>query len=111
MKRLIFTSLSGFELERSGLADIVIPFVFRFVWGPLPSPDKLATYVARRSDKHGPGAHWSDYAGRWPPAAKARKDLGLVEFCQPCETIELWLDPSPNDQLQLVWLLDYFRFH
>lgn len=111
MKRLIFTSHSGFELERSGLADVVIPFVFRFVWGPLPSPDKLATYVATRSDKHGPGAHWSDYAGRWPPAAKARKDLGLVEFCQPCETIELWFDPSPNDQLHLVWLLDYFRFH
>src|SRR5205823_5752492 len=22
------------------------------------------------------------------------------------ETVELWFDPAPNDQLQLVWLLD-----
>jgi hypothetical protein len=35
----------------------------------------------------------------------------LVEFCQLFETIELWFDPGPNDQLQLIWLLDYFRSH
>jgi len=109
--RLILTGESGVSLFRSDLADVVIPFIFRFVWGPLPSPDELATYVAARSDKHGPGAHWSDYGGRWPPAAKARKDLGLLEFCRSCETIELWFDPAPNDQLQLVWLLDYFGSH
>ena len=78
---------------------------------PLPSPDKLATYVATRSDKHGPGSHWSDYAGRWRQANKERKDLRLVEFCQPYETVELWLDPRPNDQLHLVWLLDFFCSH
>jgi len=32
----------------------------------------------------------------------------LVEFCQHCETVELWFDPNPNDQMHLVWLLDYF---
>jgi hypothetical protein len=42
------------------------------------------------------------------PAAKAHKDMGLLEFCDHCETVELWFDPAPNDQLQLVWLLDYF---
>jgi len=111
MKRVILTSLSGFSLERSGLADVVIPFVFRFVWGPLPSPDQLATYVATRSDKHGPGTHWSTYAGRWRQGTGARKDLGLIEFCRHCEKVELWFDPDPNDQLHLVWLLDYFRSH
>ena len=35
----------------------------------------------------------------------------MVEFCRHCETVELWFDPSPNDQLQLIWLLDYFRSH
>ena len=35
----------------------------------------------------------------------------MVEFCQHYETVELWFDPNPNDQLQLVWLLDYFRSH
>ncbi len=111
MTRLILTSDSGFSLERSDLADLVIPFSFRFVWGPLPSPDELATYLAVRSDNHAPGTHWSDYVGPWRPAAKARKDYGLLEFCQHCETVELWFDPAPNDQLQLVWLLDYFRSH
>jgi len=110
MTRLILTGQSGVSLFRSDLADVVIPFSpFRFVWGPLPSPGELATYVATRSDKHGPGKHWSDYGGTWRGDTKARKDLGLVEFCQHCETIELWFDPNPNDQLQLVWLLDYFR--
>jgi hypothetical protein len=111
MKRLILTSSSGVDLMRSGLAEVVIPFIFRFVWGPLPSPDELAAYVAARSDKHGPGEHWSDFAGRWRQANKGRKNLGLVEFCQPYETVELWFDPNPNDQLQLIWLLDYFRSH
>jgi hypothetical protein len=111
MTRLILTSDSGFSLELSDLADIVIPFSFRFVWGPLPSPNELATYLAARSDNHAPGTHWSDYVGRWRRATKAHKDYGLLEFCQHCETVELWFDPAPNDQLQLVWLLDYFRSH
>jgi hypothetical protein len=111
MTRLILTSQSGLNLMRSGLADVVVPFAFRFVWGPLPSRDELATYLAARSPEHGVGPHWSDHVGRWPHAEKARKDLGLIEFCQQCETIELWFDPSPNDQLQLIWLLDSFRFH
>jgi hypothetical protein len=99
MTRLILTSLSGLDLARSDLADVVIFFSFRLVWGPLPSPDELATYVAARSDKHAPGTHWSDFGYRWPPAYGVRKDLGLVEFCQHFETVELWFDPSPNDQL------------
>jgi hypothetical protein len=111
MKRLILTSQSGFGLERSELADVVIPFGFRFVGGPLPSPDELATYVAARSEKHGPGSHWSDFVGRWRQPDKDRKDLGLVEFCQPYETVELWFDPNPNDQLHLIWLLDFFCAH
>jgi hypothetical protein len=111
MTPLILTSLNGAGLMDSGLADLVISFCFRFVGGPLPSPDELATYLAARSDSHAPGTHWSDYAHRWRPAAKARKDFGLVEFCQHYETVELWFDPGPNDQLQLVWLLDYFSSH
>jgi hypothetical protein len=111
MTRLILTSSSGLSLMKSGLADVVVPFTFRFVWGPLPSPDELSTYVAARSDKHGPGSHWSDHVGPWSHAEKDRKDLGLIEFCKHYETIEFWFDPAPNDQLQLIWLLDCFRSH
>jgi hypothetical protein len=111
MKRLILTSSFGLDLMGSGLAEVGIPFVFRFVWGPLPSPDELAAYVAARSETHRPGAHWSDFVGRWPQDAKARKHLSLVEFCEAYEVVELWFDPDPNDQLLLIWLLDYFRSH
>jgi hypothetical protein len=111
MTRLILTGESGVSLVRSDLADVVILFTFRFVWGLLPSPDELATYLDARSQDHGPGDHWSDYVGRWPPATKARKDCGLLEFCRHCETIELWFDAGPNDQLLLLWLLDHLRSH
>ena len=111
MKGLILTSQSGTELYRTELADAVVCFTFRFVWGPLPSVEELASYLAEFSDSHGPGTHWSTYAYRWPRDGSASKALGLVELCRRCEVVELWFDPSPNDQLQLVWLLDYLHFH
>jgi hypothetical protein len=111
MKRLILTSSSGSVLSRAGLADLVITFSFRFAWGPLPSPDELAAFLGPRSKEQGSGYHWSGYVGRWSPDAKERRDLALVEFCEPYETIELWFDPHPSEQLQLIWLLDYFRVH
>jgi hypothetical protein len=111
MERLILTGQSGISLMLTDLADIVIPFPgFRFVWGPLPSPDELASYLAARSDKHGPGTHWSDYVG-WPRATDAPRDLGLAAFCRLFDTVELWFDPRPNNQLQLIWLLDHLRWH
>jgi hypothetical protein len=108
MTRLILTSGSGLDLERSGRADVVIAFTYRFAWGPPPSSDELATYLAARSDKHARGTHWSDFCLRKSSVTQARRDLGLVEFCKQCETVELWFDPHPNDQLQLIWLLDHF---
>jgi len=111
MRRLILTGESGSSFLESDLADVAIVFTRRFVGGPLPSPDELAAYLAARSDQHALGTHWSDYGGRWRHAHEGRKDLGLVEFCHQYETVELWFDPGPNDQLQLIWLLDYFRSH
>jgi hypothetical protein len=111
MRRAILTSSSGATLKRDGndIADVVIPFTFRFVWGQLPSPDKLASYLGKGTGKHANGNHWSDFV-RWPwdvgPAP-----LGLVEFCRYFETVELWFDPDPNDQLQLIWLLDHLCLH
>jgi hypothetical protein len=37
--------------------------------------------------------------------------LPLAEFCAPFDVVELWFGAEPNDQLQLIWLLDYFRLH
>ena len=44
-----------------------------------------------------------------PEQEQSIADLSLAEFCQQYETVELWFDTQPNAQLQLIWLLDYFR--
>ena len=67
MERVILTSGSAGSLKRKGedIADVVIPFTFRFVWGELPTADKLASYLGRGTGKHARGNHWSDFVS-WP---------------------------------------------
>jgi hypothetical protein len=114
MTRLILTADDSGAgcLKGSGLAHIVIWFGLRFVWGPLPSDAELATFLEARSTKHGSrGSHWLDFVRARHLEKIAGKDLGLIDLCERCETIELWIDPDPNAQLVLVWLLDYLRHH
>jgi hypothetical protein len=112
MTRLILTAdaSSAGGLKEAGRADIVIDLVPRFVWGPLPSESELAAMLAARTTQK-PGSHWLDYASSKRMKEFGGKDFGLIEFCQRCETIELWIDPDPNAQLTLIWLLDYLRHH
>jgi hypothetical protein len=114
MTRLILTtddSRAGC-LKGTGLADIVIWFGLRLTWGPLPSDAELATFLEARSTKHGsPGSHWLDFIRSRHLEEIEGKDLGLIDLCERCETIELWVDPEPNAQLTLIWLLDYLRHH
>jgi hypothetical protein len=96
----------------AGIADIVLPFDPRFVWGPLPSDAELATFLEARSTKHGsPGFHWLDFVRSRHLEEIEGKGLGLIDLCERCETIELWIDPDPNAQLTLIWLLDYLRHY
>ena len=100
MKRLILTSWLIPEFINSDLADLAVYFPFRFVWGPLPSPDELAAYFGAGTPDHGPGSHWSDFAVKWSRSKnRSRRDLGLAEFCQHYETVELWFDTDPNTQI------------
>jgi hypothetical protein len=57
MQPLILTSRANLEFIRSGFADLAVDFAFRFVWGPLPSPDELASYLGACTPDHGPGRH------------------------------------------------------
>jgi hypothetical protein len=109
MKRLILTSSSGTELARAGLAASVLPVWFRFVWGPLPSPQKLDAYFGAGSDPSSDD-HWSDWL-RWSGERDAVRHLTFIEYCASFDRIELWFDPDPNDQLQLACLLDHVRSH
>jgi hypothetical protein len=114
MTRLILTfddSAAG-GLNGARLADCVIPVGLRFVWGRLQSPSDLDALLSSRASIQGAsGSHWLDnLTGKRFDEARSH-GLGLVEFCQRFEAIELWVDPDPNSQLQLVWLLDYLRPH
>jgi hypothetical protein len=114
MTRLILTTDdSGAEnLRQAGVADIVIPFGLRFVWGPLPTSEQLATLLAARSAKHdSPGFHWLDFVRSRYLEELGARGLGLIDLCERCETIDLWIDPDPNAQLTLIWLLDYLHHH
>jgi hypothetical protein len=112
MTRLILTGWLMSDFTKSDFADLTVDFAFHFVWGPLPSADELANYLGVRTPDHGPGRHWSDFAVRWGRSKnESRRDLGLTEFCQHYETVELWFDTRPYAQLLLIWLLDYFRSH
>src|SRR5262245_45741049 len=88
MSRLILTfeDIAAGALKGAGLADRVVPFGWRFVWGTLPSPSELKKEACIDG-------------------------LGLIEFCERFDAVELWADPEPNAQLQLVWLLDHLRPH
>ena len=35
----------------------------------------------------------------------------MIDLCEPFDAIDLWIDPDPNAQLILVWLLEYLRPH
>jgi hypothetical protein len=112
MKRLILTAdaSTSFGLKEAGRADIAVPFMTRLVWGPLPSETELAAIVAARTTQE-PGFHWLDYRMSRDPQPAGQKDLGLIELCARCDTVELWLETEPNDQLMLMWLLDYLHSH
>jgi hypothetical protein len=109
MTRLILTtSDSGAgSLKQTGIADIVIPFGFRFVRGPLPPDAKFAAALAPSSTQH-PWL-WKIYSSHLGESGEA--EHGLIDLCERCDTIELWIDPEPNAQLTLIWLLDYLRHH
>jgi hypothetical protein len=104
MTRLILTATdSGAEcLIRAGIAEIVIPLSFRFVWGALPSATDIEVMLGPGSLDHFPQRRLGEFHS---------KGMGPLDLCERCETVELWFDPVPNAQLILVQLLDCLRSH
>jgi hypothetical protein len=110
MKPLVLTSFLIPEFIKSDFADLAVDFFHHFIWGPLPSEDELAAYLGPAGSDQDKGTHWSDFAFGWGQSKNGdHSELGLAEFCQRYETVELWFDTRPYAQLQLAWLLDHFR--
>jgi hypothetical protein len=113
MRLILTTSDSGGgALKVARPDDIVIPFGLSLSWGRLPSEAQLANLLAAPSTLQG-----SDLPG-WLRVTRLRyreeiqsKGLGLIDFCATCDVVELWVDPFPDAQLMLIWLLSCFRAH
>jgi hypothetical protein len=111
MKPLVLSSSPPLDFMKDGFADLAVCFsFFRFTWGSPPSQDELENHLSLRTPRHdGDAKHWSDWGSRWNRSENRKhRDLSLADFCQHYETVELWFDVRPEDQLKLIWLLDYF---
>ena len=105
MKRLILTtSDSGAGcLRQPGIADAVMPLGDRFFfWEPLPSDIEIAESLA---EDDWLGINYRKYIG------EADETKRITDLCEPFDTVDLWIDPDPNAQLILTWLLEYLRPH
>src|SRR5690242_14063291 len=106
MKRLILAGRGGHSFVREGYAELVVAPNIRLVPGQLPSDSYLAAYLGPRPGEE-PLIHWSDHLYPRRGVSQQRRNLPLAEFCGAYDSVELWLEAEPNDQLLLVWLLDY----
>jgi hypothetical protein len=106
--RLILTadSSSAGCVVTAGLADLAIAIELRMVWGAPRSDAELAAFLEDRTTQ-GPDSSWLYSLPRQRRQLFGFKDLGLIEACERCETVELWMETEPNAQLVLIWLLDY----
>jgi hypothetical protein len=105
---ILTTSESGAgSLKGTGIADVVIPFGFRFVWGRLLSDAELAASLTASAAQH----RWLWDIYRKHLGQSGQSEHGLIDLCERCDAIQLWIDPEPNAQLTLIWLLDYLRHH
>lgn len=112
MSHLILSTnlLDELVLRQSREANVVLGLNLRLVWGKLPPQERLLLGLERRSAKHGnSGDHWLDEACRGSLEGFGTRDIGFFELCAKFDSIELWVDCRPNDQLVLVWLLDLLR--
>jgi hypothetical protein len=64
-------------------------------------------FAARSAPDH--GLHWLDDTPPWRLEKSGAQDLGLVELSARCDSVELWMGPEPNAQLNLLWLLNHWR--
>jgi hypothetical protein len=112
MKRLILTNNSSAAglLRMADVADALIAFERRLIWGQLFSDAEPVTFFEAPIEQQPPISD-QDYPPQFSLHRSRAPNLGLTELCGRFDTIELWIDPRPNDQLQLACLLHYLRPH
>jgi hypothetical protein len=95
MTRLILTadSSSAAGLKLAGRADIAVALEPRLVWGPIPSQDELAAFVAVRSIQK-PGSHWPDHVSPGHMNEFGGGNFGLIELASAARRSNYGLNRS-----------------
>jgi len=108
MTRLILTadSSSAGCVVSAGVADLAVGVELRMVWGAPRSDAELAAFL-EAGTMHGADSSWLYSLPQHRRQLSGFENLGLIEACERCETVELWMETEPNAQLVLIWLLDY----
>jgi hypothetical protein len=117
MARLILTTDRAHRTTDAAYAtSLFLPFghylghhMQRLVYGDPPTTAELDDCFdvksAQRHEKR--GSHWLDYIPSRNLDRFEVRGIGLAQLCASFETVELWIEPTANDQLELIWLLDY----
>jgi hypothetical protein len=98
----------GSCIKHADLADLVIALERRLVWEPPISQEQCDAYFTARTTQQ-EELHWQHHTPVWRLEHSGGKDLGLIAFCASYDLIELSIDPDPNAQLSLIFLLDFLR--
>lgn len=107
---IVTTDESGAgHLKMHRIADRVMNVHDTLVWGPTPSAVGPSAFFRAREAAYDDDPHIKGELFEWDRAAPALDEWQeLVAVCATYERVELWLDPSPNEQLLglqlLVWL-------
>lgn len=107
MKRFIFTSTDsgGGCLKQTRIADRVLPLGYELVHGPAPLTSQPLDFFAARTALWPVGTDEAEV--EFTDAIVAGRLANELELALQCDSIELWVDPTPNAQLQAVQLLDW----
>jgi hypothetical protein len=113
-ERLIVTTTDtgAGHLKQSRRADKVIHLRDRLVWGPVPAAATPTAFFEARDAAYAGDPMIRHEMFDWDRAEAASDDwFEVLALCEAYQRVELWIDPTPNEQLLFIQLLDRLAFH
>lgn len=109
MTRFIFVNTDSGAgcLRQARIAEHVVGLGYELVHGPAPYTTEALDFFAART------ALWPRNTEDWEieltNTEVAKKLATEANIAAQCDAIEIWCDPTPNAQLQLLQLLDWLQ--
>lgn len=109
MTRFIFANTDSGAgcLKQSGIAETVLGLNYQLVHGPVPLTDAPLDLFAARTTLWPPGT--DDFEVEMTGQEVPSELVNASQTAQGADAVELWIDPTPNAQLQCLQLLDWLQ--